>query len=119
MMYFFKLLPVLLTSIYLVSCSQGVVREDPADFANDTVYYVSFYGGKKLPLLPENRISKQDALTLTTYLKAEYDDQGKLRRLTKLISGNVWFVQETVYLAGRLQSLVIKDKDGNVFRTLN
>ncbi len=64
---------------------------------------------------PVEPITYEKAKEAISYLKATYDSNGRLVRLTKYWSGKMYFVQIISYdEAGDITKIIVKDAEGKV-----
>ena len=108
--------PSIVCLLFLL-CSCGDDKQmSSINLANSTMFYEGISGGKKLPFLPETSVSEKKAKELLSYVKATYDDNGRLLVLTKYVKGNVYFVQEIKYSGEEIELVTVKDYTGNITR---
>lgn len=103
--------------LFICSCD-GHEQMDNIELSNKTVFYENMSGGKQLPFFPVDPIPKNETEEALSYIKVKYDDMGRMINLTKYVKGGVYFVQKITYSGSSIESVVVRDKEGNVIRVL-
>jgi len=89
-----KLFLVLL-SAFSATCSAG--ESNNSVKSPGAVGYYASITSKNFPFYPANEISETEIDLQHSYVKAEYDEKGRLIVMTKYIKGTIFFVQKFEY----------------------
>lgn len=80
---------------------------------NETVYFLG-WSGTSMPRSPDNPTSEADAIRHQSFYRAEYDDQGRLGKFTKVLDGRVdWADEYTYWSNGKLSQRRMTRSDGS------
>lgn len=103
-----KFMAMLLSCCAAVACVEDG-NKSMKGVPGSVVYYASIIS-KGMPFLPVNKIGMDEVNDQHSYLKAEYDGEGRLIRVTKYIEGSIFFIENFNYdKKGRLKLVVLYD----------
>ncbi|MGH1350384.1 MAG: DUF6156 family protein [Methyloligellaceae bacterium] len=98
--------------MFLIASNVIVMANDEG---NNSKFFASFAGAKKLPMRPVEPITYEEAQKALSYIEATYDEDGRLIRLTKFVNKTIYFVQSTSYdNEGKIARVIVKDAEGNI-----
>lgn len=87
-------------------------KPDPG-LAGREIYYAG-WGSYRIPFVPQEEISEQQARSRRTYYVGRYDSEGRLARFDKYLDGEREWTDEYAYWDnGRLNERVILKSDGS------
>jgi hypothetical protein len=109
---------VIILFIFQFYIEDGVCMSSVKEINNETVYYGGF-AGYSIPLKPEERIDKEEALSRKTYCIAYYDSEGKMLSFEKYLNSSLFFRHEYKYHDnGKIKECISINQDGERYMHL-